>query len=156
MYTHAYVVEWYIVILPPQFSTLTCKEVFATTPCLRAVLGGGSPANECKSLFSPGPGLVAPLNFLTCSGVGGWVSGHTMHSLAPPPRGVTFPAWEQAKVDTQRASYCRHTCIYMMKELISNIYMSNITPSGSLSYRSNLRCRISDPNGRHCSTLPAR
>ena len=63
-----------------------------TTPCLSEGFGGGSPANECSILFSPGAGRVAPRNFFTCSGVGGRVLGDTIHSLAPPPRGVTFPA----------------------------------------------------------------
>ena len=63
-----------------------------TTPCLMTGSGGGSPANECNILFSPGEGRVAARNFLTRSGVRGRGSGDTMHSLAPPPRAVSLPA----------------------------------------------------------------
>ena len=70
----------------------TSSDVLVTTPCLMIGSGGGSPANECSILFSPGEGRVAALNFLTRSGVRGRGSGDMMHSLAPPPRGVSFPA----------------------------------------------------------------
>ena len=76
----------------------TSRDVLVITPCLRSVLGGTSPANECRILFSPGAGLVAPRNFLTRSGVGGWTSGYTTHSLAPPLRGVSFPAYTTTKI----------------------------------------------------------
>ena len=50
---------------------LASKEVLVITPCRRSGLGGASSAKECKILLSPGAGLVAPLNFLTRSGVEG-------------------------------------------------------------------------------------